>query len=268
MSGNYLSEIIENKKLNDNTFAITVDCAELASAARAGQFIHIKCGEALLLRRPIGLCNVRGCSVTFVFEVKGKGTRWLSECLPGYRLDILGPLGNGFSFPDNGCLIVGGGAGAPPMLFAARSAKAAEANRAAGAAGEMYSGAAAVIGFRDSSRVILQEEFKDVCDKLYITTDDGSYGLRGSVAGAVEELLKSGGYGTVLACGNRPMLTAVACLCEQYGVSCQVSLEERMGCGVGACLVCACATVIDGAPRMKRVCKDGPVFDAKEIVWD
>lgn len=253
MPVNSLCEVIENKKLNDNTYAISVKCGELAASACAGQFVHIKCGEALLLRRPFGICSVNGDAMMFVYEIKGKGTRFLSSVLPGQTLDILGPLGNGFSLPEGDILIAGGSAGAAPLLFAAASAEGC---------------VTAVLGFRDSGRVILKDEFEAVCDRVYITTDDGSFGIHGTVAGPVAEKLSEGAYSTVLACGNSAMLRAVARLCEQHGVPCQVSMEERMACGVGACLVCACATVKDGVPRMSRVCKDGPVFDAGEIKWD
>jgi len=232
--------------------SIVVSCPEIAKEARAGQFVHIKCDESLVLRRPFGICSVSGDEVRFVFEVKGDGTRLLLERKPGDLLDILGPLGNGFNIPDGGVIVAGGGLGTPPMLFAAESA-----------AGNV----AAVLGFRDSGRVMLTSEFEAVCDKVYLTTDDGSAGLHGLVTNPLEELLKTGMYSCVLSCGQYAMLSAVAKLCESYKVPCQVSLEERMGCGVGACLVCACATREDGVEKMSRVCRDGPVFDAGDVVW-
>jgi len=191
-------------------------------------------------------------ALDFVFEVKGDGTRWLSEREPGDMLDVLGPLGNGFSIPDGKVVVVGGGVGTPPMLFAAESA-----------IGEVT----AILGFRDIGRVILEREFKEVCDKVYVSTDDGSYGIRGSVVAPLKSLLESGAYEAVLACGSRVMLASVAALCVEHGVKCQVSLEERFGCGVGACVVCACKTHRDGEQRMSRVCVDGPVFDAVDGVW-
>ena len=249
----YICEIINNEKLNDFTFAVTVVCGELASTARAGQFVGINCGEGLLLRRPISICDICGDMLKFVYEIKGEGTRKLSEYVTGQKLDILGPLGNGFCLPEGDILAVGGGIGVPPLLFAAQSAK---------------SGVTAVLGFRDSGRVIMKNEFETVCNEVYITTDDGSFGIHGAVTKPLEGLLKRGGYGVVLSCGPRAMLNGVAKLCEQYGVQCQISLEERMGCGIGACLVCACATARGGEVQMSRVCKDGPVFDAREVVWN
>jgi len=252
MADNYLCSIVGKRKLADDIYAFTVKCAELAGEARAGQFLHVKCGSSLLLRRPISISHVRGNTVEFVFEVKGEGTHWLSQRETGMSLDILGPLGNGFSFPDGNIIVIGGGIGAPPMLFAAESAQ-----------GEVT----ALLGFRDKSRVILIDEFKNVCDKIYIATDDGSLGIHGTATAPLIELLESGAYSAVLACGSHAMLSAVAVLCKLSNISCQVSVEERMACGVGACLVCACATVHLGFEYMSRVCKDGPVFDAEEIVW-
>ena len=248
----YKCKVVGNNRLNDTTFAMIVTCGGLVQQARAGQFIHVRCGDERILRRPFGICSVFDNELSFVYEVKGEGTRWLSGIRPGVKLDILGPLGNGYHIPEGDIIIVGGGLGAPPMLFAAESAKQA---------------VTAVLGFRDSGRVILRREFEAVCGKVYITTDDGSYGIHGTVAAPLQELLVTGGFQAVLACGQRAMLSAVAALCETHGIPCQVSMEERMGCGVGACMVCACATKSGGAERMSRVCKDGPVFDAGEIVW-
>ena len=138
------------------------------------------------------------------------------------------------------------------MLFAAMSAK---------------GPVTAILGFRSAGNVLLEKEFEEACEEVILTTDDGSRGEHGTVAAPLEGLLKKGGYEAVAACGPRPMLSSVAAICAQYEVPCQASLEERMGCGVGACAVCACATELDGVEHMSRVCRDGPVFDAKEVVW-
>ena len=252
MPDKYTCEIIANKKLADNVFTIAVSNKELAAVACPGQFLHIKCGDARLLRRPISICDIRGATVIFVIEAVGEGTRWLSNSRSGQKLDILGPLGNGFSMPEGRIIAIGGGMGVPPMLLTAKSA---------------IGDVTAIIGFRNKERVILKNEFSSICNEVYITTDDGSFGLRGPVTAPLQELLEIGEYSAVLACGPRAMLSAVTVLCRLHGVPCQVSLEERMACGVGACLTCACATVSDGDKRMSRVCRDGPVFNAGEVVW-
>ncbi|MCL2227086.1 MAG: dihydroorotate dehydrogenase electron transfer subunit [Oscillospiraceae bacterium] len=252
MPDRYLCEVISNETLCDGVFAVAVVCGDLAGEALAGQFVHVKCGDERLLRRPISICCVSGGSLKLVFEVKGKGTSWLSRIKPGETIDILGPLGRGFSLPEGKVALVGGGIGVPPLLFAA----------------ELAGGSAtSVLGFRSGDRAIMKDAFESACEKVLIATDDGSLGYHGPVTLPLKELLEGEGYGAILACGPRPMLNAVAGLCEQFGVPCQVSLEEKMGCGIGACLVCACATVSGGVKDMSRVCVDGPVFDATEIVW-
>ena len=164
-------------------------------------------------------------------------------------------------------LVVGGGIGVPPLLGCAKYA--------ASRGGEVH----ACLGFRDEGHLMLTGDFAEYCRCLHVISDDGSTGRKGFVTELVEEFLAAEACAgdactaccgaparpVILACGPRPMLKGVAALAERYGVPCQVSLEERMGCGVGACLVCACKTA-DG--RMKHVCKDGPVFDAAEVDWD
>jgi len=252
MPGVFFCEVIQNTLLTDAVFSMTIFCEEIAREAVAGQFIHIKCGETRILRRPISISSTNGDNVSFVFESKGDGTKWLASRRPGQKLDVLGPLGNGFKMPKGKLIIVGGGCGSPPMLFAAESAK---------------SNVTAILGFREASRVIMVDEFKAVCDEVYVTTDDGSVGIHGAVTKPLDELLKKGGYDAVMSCGQIPMQKAVAELCEKYDIPCQVSMEERMGCGIGACLVCACATKAKGKEQMSRVCIDGPVFDSREVIW-
>ncbi|MDR0838971.1 MAG: dihydroorotate dehydrogenase electron transfer subunit [Oscillospiraceae bacterium] len=231
---------------------MTFDAPEIARAAKPGQFVHIKCGHSRPLRRPISVCDVRGDMLTVVFEVRGAGTRWLASRAVGRKADILGPLGRGFDEPDGKMLLVGGGLGVAPLLFAA--------SRSPGVA-------TAVLGFRSRENAILINEFEGVCEDVFTVTDDGSRGLRGTATSPLAELLRSGKYTSILACGPRAMLSATAELASAHGVYCEVSLEERMGCGVGACLVCACATRDHGEDKMSRVCKDGPVFDSREVVW-
>jgi len=248
MPNRYICEIITSSQLTETAFAIAVKCDEIAAEVRLGQFVHIKCGEERLLRRPISICRAEGDTMEFIFEVKGDGTRWLSKRKQGDMLDILGPLGSGFALPESGNIIaVGGGAGVPPLLFVAQSA----GNRVT-----------ALLGFRDDGKVMLTREFESACDAVRVITDNKGY-----VTDLLEEALNNGGRGAVIACGPRVMLKAVAEICKRHKIPCQVSLEERMGCGVGACLVCACATRIDGKDHMSRVCKDGPVFNAEEVVW-
>ena len=226
------------------------------SYAGPGQFVHVKCGEGLLLRRPISVCScqedVPNDFIAIAFEVRGDGTRWLAQRKVGDTLDVMGMLGNGFSVKPKGrYLLVGGGIGIPPMRGCAQATE---------------GRSTAILGGRSKDKLILQDCFKDECAKVLIATADGSLGHHGFVDALVrQELEQDKGYDGVLACGPKPMLRNVAKVAEEFGIPCQVSMEERMGCGVGACLVCAC-DMADGS--RKHVCKDGPVFDSKEVDWN
>ena len=249
-------KVLELTQLPSGGWTLTVESHGIAGQVTApGQFLHIKCGHSHLLRRPISICNwsAQRDLIRLVFEVRGEGTAWLARRQVGDSLDVLGPLGNGFSVRPNGkYLLVGGGIGTPPLL---------------GCAIQGSRNCAAVLGFRSARQAMLLAEFGQACSGgVRLATDDGSLGHHGFVDGLVrQELEQHRDYEGVLACGPRPMLKSVAAVCAQAGVPCQVSLEERMGCGVGACLVCACKNK-DG--HYVHVCKDGPVFPAEEVDWN
>ena len=250
-------KIIAREWLTRDAMSMTLDVGDMVrtSDVRPGQFIHIKCGEGLLLRRPVSVCewtgNETGDTLTIVFEVKGEGTGWLSRRPVGHTVDVLGLLGNGFDAEGGPYLLVGGGIGVPPML---------------GCAGASDGTSTAILGFRSKDKAILLDRFAEDCADCLVATDDGSLGYHGFVDALVrQELEKKHHYQAVLACGPKPMLKSVAKVAAGFDVPCQVSMEERMGCGVGACLVCA-APMRDGT--VKHVCRDGPVFNAKEVDWD
>ena len=244
-----LCPIITSQQLTDAIFAITVDAGELGRKALPGQFVHVKCGGQTLLRRPISICDAKEGYLKIVFQAKGAGTKWLAEKKSG-ALDLLGPLGYGFDVSGRNILLVGGGIGVPPLLFAARRAQGIST---------------AILGFQNADAVILKNHFRDVCKETIITTNDGSAGEEGFVTGPLARLLEKGGYDGVLSCGPTPMLKAVAQVAAQFNVPCQVSLEERMACGVGACVGCA---VMMNSGHNLRVCHDGPVFLASEVAWN
>lgn len=249
------SIITENRRIAAGVYSMLARCGEIAASVRPGQFVSVACGfPGALLRRPISVCGTDGDIIRLVYETRGRGTDWLSCQTEGNELDIGGPQGNGFTMPENGrVLLVGGGLGAAPLLFAAKA---------------MGKRADAVLGFRSTEQIVLLDEFKGICGTVALATDDGSAGIRGTVAQPLENALSDGRYETVLACGPRPMLKAAATICSEAGVKCEVSLEERMACGMGACLVCVCETKLsDGTSAMSRVCRDGPVFDSSEVVW-
>lgn len=244
-------KIIAVEKLNPYAFSITMEAGSIATEAKSGQFVHVKCGDSLLLRRPISICEITGEHLRVVFEVRGEGTDWLSKRNVGEELDVLGPLGHGFDLSGEKLLLVGGGIGVPPMLHTAKCCS-----------GEVH----AALGFRSADRAMLLSEFEEIVKTVAVASDDGSIGIHGYVDGLVREaILREADFTAILACGPKPMLRSVAKVAAELGVPCQVSMEERMGCGVGACLVCACKTA-DG--HYKHACKDGPVFNAEEVDWD
>ncbi len=249
------AKVIKNTEIAPNIYDMTIYCPVLAAACRPGQFIHVKCGEANILRRPISVCDANADTVRIVYEVKGKGTLWLAMQNETATLDIVGPSGNGFSVNEKGkILLIGGGIGVPPMLYTAKKLDASDM----------------ILGFRSEKNVILKEEFEKVCENVLVTTDDGSYGICGHVGIAAEKLLKENEYTAIYACGPKVMLRAVARMASERNIPCLVSMEERMGCGVGACLVCACKAVSPNEEgyTYKHVCKDGPVFNAKDVIFD
>ncbi len=247
-------------QLDANTWWMVLEVGKLVEqhGLRGGQFLHIKCGANQLLRRPISVA-ITGWDepedlATLIFEVRGEGTRWLSQRKKGNKLDVLGPLGNGFDVSQEGrYLLVGGGIGVPPLIEYGEYLKWPRV---------------AVLGFRTKNKAFptVTSRFEEHCEQTFICTDDGTLGHHGFVDGQVRDILaKDKHFTAILVCGPKPMLRSVATVAAEFGISCQVSMEERMACGVGACLGCS-IQMKDGA--MKHVCKDGPVFNAVEVDWD
>ena len=249
--------IVSSNRLGDAVYMVLEVGDMVRTSFKApGQFVHIKCGDGLMLRRPISVCSCKTNEphdlLAIAFEVRGEGTAWFAQRPVGHTLDVLGLLGNGFQMnPEHRYLLVGGGIGVPPMR---------------GCAQYTNGKSTAILGFRTKEKAILLDCFQNECAKTLIATDDGSLGYHGFVDALVrQELAEDQNYKAVLACGPKPMLRNVAKAAAEFGVPCQVSMEERMGCGIGACLVCACA-MNDGS--RKHVCKDGPVFYAEEVDWN
>lgn len=244
------TRVVSITPLNDTTYSLILAAPQISSAARAGQLAHVSC-PGFLLRRPFGICDadpVAG-TIRICFEVRGEGTESLAKVKVGDTLSVNGAVGSGFEqIKDRRVLFVGGGIGIFPLLYAARFAKE----------------ATAALCFRDKSRVVLAPDFAAVCKEIFLATDDGSLGYHGYAAGLVEDLLKTHEYDCVCVCGPNIMMKTVSEVVLNAGLDCYVSLEERMGCGVGACLACVCQTMLG----QKRVCIDGPVFDAKEVRWN
>ena len=237
-------------------FNFTLTAPKIAAIAATGQFVTVLC-EGFELRRPISLCGFDAAAgiLRLVFEVRGKGTAWLAQRQIGENLSLVGPLGHGFPLleSDKKVLLVGGGIGTPPLLPIAR---------------HYGSNATVITGFRNAASVILQDDFQAVGAKTILCTDDGSAGFHGFTTQAMERHLAESDCDVVYTCGPKVMMKRVAEQANKKGIPCWVSMEERMACGVGACLGCACKTKDEnGDPRMARVCLNGPVFDAQEVDW-
>ena len=252
-----LFPIIKKKAIARETYDLTVLCPQVTAAAKAGQFVNIRV-DGFTLRRPISICSIdreKG-TIRLVFEVRGKGTAELARLEAGGLIDIIAPLGGGaFKLLDGSkrAITVGGGIGVPPML---------------GVAEHYGESCTAICGFRSAANAILQEDFTACGTKTILCTDDGTAGRKGFVTDALREEAQSEKPDIIYACGPSVMLRKVIAIADELGIECQVSLEERMGCGVGACLVCACRTIRDGKEYYAHVCKDGPVFDSKEVLFD
>lgn len=248
--------ILGRRQLSPGVFKYLLSSPGIARAAQAGQFVQVS-APGFFLRRPISICRIdpKAGTLVLVMEVRGQGTAAIAQLGSEDSLDLIGPLGHGFDLKPAGAkaLLVGGGIGLPPLCQpAAHHGK----------------NATVVAGFRNAGAVILADELAAVGAAFAFSTDDGSAGHHGLVTDLVAQQLQSGKIDVIYACGPMPMLKAVAALAKEKGVECQVSLEERMACGMGACLGCACALYDEnGEQHYGHVCKDGPVFPAERVVW-
>ena len=237
-------EIVSNKKLADITYEMVLkgDCSDIV---RPGQFVNIKL-DGFFLRRPISVCNSEDNLLTLIYKVVGQGTEVMSKMASGEKLDILTGLGNGYDISKSGekPVLIGGGAGVPPMYMLALRLIA-EGKKPT-----------VILGFNKKSEVFYEEEFSKLGVKTIVATADGSYGVKGFVTDA----LKNVDYTYFFTCGPEPMLKA---LYNNTNTSGQLSFEARMGCGFGACMGCTCETLYGN----KRICKDGPVLEKEEVKW-
>ena len=239
------AKILSNEEVAEKIFRLTLDAPELAKISRAGQFVQVKISDEFTLRRPLGIASTADGKVKIFYRAVGRGTEKLSARRAGESLNILGALGNGFSTYDGKILLVGGGMGLAPLLCAA----------------EQFS-ADVLIGGRTRDEVTFwQEEFRPHVGKIFITTDDGSYAKKGFVIDLLPEVLSAENYSAILTCGPEIMMRGVAKFAFEKNIPCEVSFEKRMACGLGACLSCS----IDTADGRKKVCKDGPIFDARKV---
>lgn len=241
----------------------------IANEAKPGQFIHIKCSKDNypLLRRPLSIHRIdkeKG-EIYILFQVVGEGTKLLAQKEVGDNLDVLGPIGNGFNiYPESKkIMIVGGGIGVAPLLALCEGSIRQEKE------------VRVLIGALKKELVIEEENFRNLGAKVDVATDDGSYQYKGLVTDLLERVIKEGWLADqIFACGPKPMLKKINEIALKANIDYQVSLEERMGCGIGACLGCVCKIKTKGKKEekvkyeYKRVCVDGPIFEGSEVVWD
>lgn len=247
--------VLSQERLTEGIFSMWLQTETIAAEARPGQFISLYCHDgARLLPRPISLCEIDGSGgrLRIVYRVAGKGTEEFSSFCAGDRVEVLGPLGNGFPLEETAgrkVLLMGGGIGIPPLLETAK---------------QIAGDKSMIAGYRDGN-LFLDREFADA-GAFYAATEDGSAGTKGNVLDAIRELGLTGDL--IFACGPTPMLRAVKAFAAERGIECYLSMEERMACGIGACLACVCrSSGIDTHSHVhnKRICKDGPVFKASEV---
>lgn len=260
MNKNNFCEILENKEISDNIYKIKIKKPSKDFEIKAGQFINIKCGEGdfPLLRRPISIGLADEESMTIYVNRVGKGTELLCDRKIGESLDILGPLGNTFNMDiEKGkVLIVGGGIGVAPLLELTKELSKKD-----------NLDIKVILGFKEDPFIV--EEFKRYTKDIVIVSEKEGYDYKGYATEPLKNELEKNKYDEVFTCGPEPMLKKVNEICKEKDITVQLLLEERMACGIGACLVCTCKTKRGKDDwNYVRTCKDGPVFYGKEVIFD
>lgn len=238
-------KITENAPLTKTVYKMKLR-GDVSHITTPGQFVNIKL-DGLYLRRPISVCDCEDGVLTLIYKVVGKGTEQMSEMTAGEELNVLTGLGNGYNTALSGehPLLLGGGVGVPPLYMLCKKLI---------AEGKKVS---VVLGFNTKEEIFCEEDFKKLGAEVFVATADGSYGIKGFVTDAIKDIA----YTYFYTCGPEPMLKAVFKSTDTNG---QFSFEERMGCGFGACMGCSCKTLTG----YKRICKDGPVLEKEEILWE
>lgn len=243
--------VLEQRILAEGVYSMWLS-TNIAKEAVPGQFVSLYCEErSRLLPRPISICEIdkERSAIRLVYRLAGEGTKEFSALQTDDEVKVLGPLGNGFPLEGEHPIVIGGGIGVPPMLELAKS---------------LSAKSTIVLGYRDE-QLFLKEQFEDY-GQVEIATDNGSVGVHGTVVDVLEQKQITGDV--IYACGPKPMLAAVKRYAMEHDIKCYVSMEERMACGIGACLGCVCKTKQEDAHshvHNTRVCKDGPVFLAEEV---
>lgn len=286
------ASIMSNRNIKDSYFEIIIYAPEIAKYAQPGQFVNIKVSDSLepLLRRPLSIhrvslapCAMRHASknhntIAILYEIVGRGTESLSKRKPGEYLDVIGPLGNGFVLDagrlpvrqagktqDARRILVAGGMGTAPLLFLAETL----------CIKYQVSSIKVLIGAKTKKDILCEDEFRQLGCEVKIATDDGSRGFKGKVTGLLNKILRlaiSDKRLAIYGCGPAPMLKEISLISRKYHIPAQISLEAHMACGIGACMGCVIKVKSQKSKaksewEYKRVCKEGPVFEASQIIW-
>ncbi len=251
--------IISNERDTDEYYRLVVRAPEIAPHVQPGQFAHMRILplKEALLRRPFSIFQASGDTLSFLYKTIGRGTEVLARMQPGEELNLIGPLGHGFSVPQPGgeapILVAGGYGMAALYLLAERSPQK----------------GIAFVGGRRRVDILCEAEFRALGWEVRVTTEDGSYGEKGLVTQLLLTELKKRAAGRKLyACGPTPMLKAVAHLATQYDLPAELSVDEHMGCGMGVCLTCVVPVKVGDGWEYQRSCTEGPVFDSRQILWE
>lgn len=273
-------KILTNEEVAPDCFRMALEAPQITGQARAGQFLHLKVadGSSPLLRRPFSLHRISGKlkvkssklqNIEILYEVVGKGTRILAEKQAGEELDILGPLGKGFNPPEAGrAILIAGGVGVAPLLSLAEEIGQSEKCKVKSEKVDV------IIGAKTKKLILCDEEFKKLGCQVEVATEDGSKGYKGLATDLLQQLLSTLHltHSTVFGCGPENMLKKISEITSERNIPAQLSLEGRLGCGLGACLGCAVRVKSEKRKGQKfsykRICKDGPVFEANEVMWD
>ena len=256
------TEVISNELVAENHYLLRCSCPEIAAGALPGQFIHVLIpqGNGLLLRRPFTIYSVEGGEITMLYQLIGEGTNVLSGLKRSDPIRVLGPLGNTFEISPtpNPAIIVGGGAGIASLMLLAAALR------------ENGTHALGLVGSMNSARLLSVEDLRAIGVETYIATDDGSVGHHGFVTELLTEILETHEMKNpqIYACGPDGMLRAVTKIALDCRIPTQLAMENRMGCALGVCLGCVCKVRMpDGGFEYQRVCTEGPVFSAEDIIW-
>ncbi|MBU0674820.1 MAG: dihydroorotate dehydrogenase electron transfer subunit [Proteobacteria bacterium] len=260
------AEILRKEQITGDIFRLTLNCPEIADQARPGQFIMLKASakNTPFLRRPFSVhqTSING-RVQVLFKVLGKGTEYLASCTSGTLLSVVGPLGRGFTLPQKGtsvCLI-GGGMGIAPLFFLAKRLSRHH---------DHYTSIKVMLGAATAKELLtLKSDFEQLGMPVEMATDDGSAGHHGFVTDLVQSTIGENPPWAFYTCGPHPMMKKIALLCREKDCFCEASLETMMACGIGACLGCVIPRPLptESGEQYFHVCKDGPVFDAGDILW-